>query len=171
MPTDYEKLYRGSRHVLGAPTREFVRFFETAGDVRLRVLDIGCGQGRDALFIARLGHSVVGVDHAPSGIRDLLADAAAENLDIEGHAADIRFFEPAGLYDVLLIDRTLHMLGEPERFSTFARLLDYVAIGGFVLLADESSNMPEFARALETDRRDWNVFLRRSGYLFASHQE
>jgi 2-polyprenyl-3-methyl-5-hydroxy-6-metoxy-1,4-benzoquinol methylase len=26
------------------------------------VLDLGCGQGRDALFIARKGHSVFGVD-------------------------------------------------------------------------------------------------------------
>lgn len=75
MPTDYGKFYRGAKQALGEPTKEFVKFFDTQARPRIRVLDIGCGQGRDALFIARLGHSVVGVGQSPTGIRDLLAEA------------------------------------------------------------------------------------------------
>lgn len=87
-----------------------MQFFETFANPAARVLDVGCGQGRDALFIARLGHSVVGVDLSAHGIRDLLAASKAERLDITGDVADITTYTPAGKFDVVLIDRTLHML-------------------------------------------------------------
>jgi len=167
MPTDYEKVYREARKALGEPTKEFVSFFETLAGSRLRVLDVGCGQGRDALFIARLGHSVVGIDLSPAGIRDLLADAKAEDLDVQAYVDDIRSFEPAGMYDVLLIDRTLHMLDASERSVVLARYLGRVEAGGYVLIADERSNIPAFEAVLVADCRDWRTVLRRRGYLFA----
>lgn len=169
MPTDYEKIYRAEKRALGEPTREFVRFFETVSEPRLRVLDLGCGQGRDALFIARLGHSVVGIDASPAGIRDLLADAEAEDLDVRGFVGDIRFFQPEGRYDVLLVDRTLHMLDATERSAVLARYLDCVEAGGYVLIADQRTNIPALEAVLEADSRDWRPLLQRRGYLFA-HQ-
>jgi hypothetical protein len=39
----------------------FVGFFKRQAVETLRVLDIGCGQRRDALFIAGTGHRVVGL--------------------------------------------------------------------------------------------------------------
>jgi tellurite methyltransferase len=167
MPTDYEMVYRGAKQALGAPTKEFVKFFDALAESGLRVLDVGCGQGRDALFIARLGHSVVGVDLSPTGIRDLLADAVAEDLDVQAFVGDIRSFEPAAMYDVLLLDRTLHMLDVSERPAVLARYLDRVEAGGYVLIADERSNIPTFEAVLEADHRDWRQLQRRRGYLFA----
>ena len=169
MPTDYEKVYSGAKQALGEPTKEFVRFFDTLAGSRLRVLDVGCGQGRDALFIARLGHSVAGIDLSPTGIRDLLAEAEAEDLAVQGVVGDIRTFEPEGMYDVLLIDRTLHMLDASERPDVLARMLGWIETGGYVLIADEPSNIPALEAVLMADRRDWRTVLRRRGYLFA-HQ-
>ncbi|MEO0598119.1 MAG: methyltransferase domain-containing protein, partial [Chloroflexota bacterium] len=83
MPTDYEKLYQEQRHVLGKPTQVFVDFFDEYTKEKADVLDLGCGQGRDALFIARLGHRVVGVDISETGIAQLLEDAKTETLAIE----------------------------------------------------------------------------------------
>ena len=58
----YKLLYREGRDVCGAPFQQFVDFFNTFNRKNCRVLDLGCGQGRDALFIARKGHIVFGVD-------------------------------------------------------------------------------------------------------------
>ena len=89
MTTDYEQICRATPNALGDPTQVFVDFFAARSDRALRVFDVGCGQGRDALFIGRAGHSVLGVDISPSGIRDLNAAALRERLDVTGVAADI----------------------------------------------------------------------------------
>jgi hypothetical protein len=50
---NYEKEYQNSRNVCGEPFLEIVEFFENYDDECDTVLDSGCGQGRDALFIAQ----------------------------------------------------------------------------------------------------------------------
>ena len=71
---------------------------------------MGCGQGRDALFIARKGHTLLGVDSAQTSIKQMLKLAVRENLNVNGIVADIIDFEADDVYDVVLIDRVLHIL-------------------------------------------------------------
>ncbi len=130
------------------------------------VLDVGCGQGRDALFIARLGHSVVGVDISPNGIRDLTNAAAKEGLAVKGVVADIANYTPEGTFDVVLIDRTLHMLEQSARLAVLEALLDHVATDGRVLIADERSNISAFEHVIADHAGAWTTELRRRGYLF-----
>jgi tellurite methyltransferase len=91
----YELLYRQGRDVC-APLPQIVDFFATFEQRNGRVLDLGCGQGRDALFIARKGHAVVGVDISATGIAQMLDEAAKEDRQVEGVIADIVGFEPGG---------------------------------------------------------------------------
>lgn len=58
-----------------------------AGGVR-RVLELGAGQGRDTLFLARRGFDVVALDYADSGLDALAADADASGLS--GRVAVVR---------------------------------------------------------------------------------
>ena len=58
---NYEKEYQNSRNVCGETFPEIVEFFEIYDDECATVLDSGCGQERDALFIAPKGHFVLGV--------------------------------------------------------------------------------------------------------------
>tara|TARA_R110002049_G_scaffold30270_3_gene102890 strand:+ start:1377 stop:1889 length:513 start_codon:yes stop_codon:yes gene_type:complete len=168
MAYDYNTLYRENPNALGEPFAEFVAFFKGLKSGPLRVLDIGCGQGRDALFIARLGHAVTGVDLAEAGIADMLAAAKAENLSIQGAVADIRSYQPDGLFDILLIDRTLHMLLDAdERHACFATLLAHLAPGGTLLLADEKSNMAGLREVMEATERSWEAQLKKPGMLIA----
>ena len=166
MPTDYERVYQGQRHALGAPTPAFVDFFERYDKQLADVLDVGCGQGRDALFIARLGHHVVGVDLSETGIAHLLEDAQAEGLSIEGVVADLRDYEPTGEYDVVVVDRTLHMLDAETRLKVLARVCDATRGGGYVLIADEKRNLPAFREWFAADDRDWIVVKDTRGFLF-----
>lgn len=158
MAYNYDKLYGTTAQALGAPTQVIVDFFERQTSAPLlRVLDVGCGQGRDALFIARLGHSVVGVDLSSNGIRDLVLAANKENLAIEGIAANITTFKPEGVFDVVLIDRTLHMLPETDQIEVLERLIGLVPKRGWVLIADERSNMPRFKGVFDTHIATWSI--------------
>ena len=167
MAYDYDKLYGETPDALGLPMPVIVSFFEDLKQLHLRVLDVGCGQGRDALFIARLGHAVVAVDASPNGIRALDEAATASGLRIEAVVADIRSYTPDGLFDVVLIDRTLHMLTRDDRLSTLQTLLAHVAPGGWIVIADEASNIPDFAKLLTLDDSAWETTKQARGYLFA----
>ncbi len=80
---NYEKEYQNSRNVCGEPFPEIVEFFENYDDECATILDMGCGQGRDALFIAHKGHSVLGVDTDQTGIEQMLEEAESENLAVD----------------------------------------------------------------------------------------
>jgi 2-polyprenyl-3-methyl-5-hydroxy-6-metoxy-1,4-benzoquinol methylase len=64
---DYSKLYFSNVH------RQFIKFLPKNTDAK--VLDIGCGSGRDALSLARRGYQVTAID--PSN--KMLALAQAKN--------------------------------------------------------------------------------------------
>ena len=52
---------------IGRAQREFIRL-EESGKISCDVLDVGCGTGENALFLAGCGHEVWGVDSAPRAI-------------------------------------------------------------------------------------------------------
>jgi len=166
MAYDYDKLFGETANALGNPTAEFVSFFRQYEQADARILDIGCGQGRDALFIARLGHSVVGVDCAPNGIKDLITVAKKEQLSVEGIVADINNYQPDGLFDIIIIDRTLHMLSKDSRLRVLMKLLDYVLENGWLLIADEASNINAFEQIFADHFANWMIEYPRRGLLF-----
>lgn len=167
MTYDYDALYRDTPNALGEPTKDIVNYIKGLGPTPLKVLDIGCGQGRDALFIARLGHSVLGVDWSPSGIRCMETDAQREGLDVKGVVADIRNYTPDSQYDLLLIDRTLHMLSPDEQSRVLGCLLDSLAQTAWVVIADERKNFPRFQETLEANSARWDIQIKSRGPLIA----
>jgi SAM-dependent methyltransferase len=76
-----------------------------------RALDVGCGAGRDAVFLASLGWSVVAVDVLPDAI-ERGRDLAARYLDapgrIEWSVADVRRAPPSGTFDLVTMFAFLH---------------------------------------------------------------
>ncbi len=91
---EYSKLVRGSLEPL---EREILVRHIKPGS---RVLDIGCGGGREAIGLAREGYQVVGIDIAPR-----MVEAARTNAQREGLAITFRvqsatdLNEPAGSFD------------------------------------------------------------------------
>ena len=170
MATDYEKFYQENRNGLGKPTAEFVTFFDEYSFTATKVLDVGCGQGRDALFIARLGHVVTAIDLSPTGIRDLELDAHTEGLAIVTEVNDIRHYKSTSKFEIILIDRTLHMLAKEDRRTTLINLLTLSKSGSHLLIADEKSNIPEFKEVLKKSAINWTIDMDKRGYLFA-HRE
>lgn len=76
------------------------------------VLDLGCGTGRVALELAKVGAEVVGVDLAPAMLEMMGQRANAEGLDVTIALGDLRSFDLERTFPlVLLTYNTLnHML-------------------------------------------------------------
>ncbi len=90
---DYDDQYRTTKDVFGAEPEAVLRQF--VGDLPrdLPILDIGTGQGRHALYLARQGYRVEAID--PSGVAtETVARAAvAEGLPIHAHVCGFDMFE------------------------------------------------------------------------------
>jgi SAM-dependent methyltransferase len=72
----FEAAYAGSPPWdIGRPQPEIVQLAEEGG-FRADVLDVGCGTGENALFLAGRGHPVVGIDGSPTAIARAQAKAA-----------------------------------------------------------------------------------------------
>lgn len=106
MNNPYNKHYKQESY-FGKPYPGLVEFFENYPN-RNVVLDLGCGQGRDALFLGRIGYRVVGVDISDVGIQQLNKAAQQEKLKIVGVVADIYSFGITDEYDMVLLDSILH---------------------------------------------------------------
>jgi tellurite methyltransferase len=112
MMTTYDDHYR-EEHLFGEPYAEFVAFI-TQWPHRGEALDLGCGQGRDALFLASIGYNVTAIDISQVGVSQILAEAEERDLDVKGIVADIYALELTGGYDLILFDSMFHF-EKPDR--------------------------------------------------------
>ena len=111
----YENQYRETRNCCGGPFHEIVAVFDTYHKDHARVLDLGCGQGRNALMAARLGHFVLGVDASRTGVQQMLGNAEEEGVDVQGVVADLNDYEIDRDFGIIIPDRILHMLEQQDR--------------------------------------------------------
>jgi ubiquinone/menaquinone biosynthesis C-methylase UbiE len=66
---------------IGKPQPEIVRL-ANAGEIPGSVLDVGCGTGENALFLAGLGHEVWGIDSSPLAIRKARAKSKQRGVEV-----------------------------------------------------------------------------------------
>jgi tellurite methyltransferase len=143
-----------------------------------RALDLACGDGRNALDLARHGWRVDAIDFAHGGLARLLAAARREELALDALVADLEQFPlPTDLYDVVINCRYLQRSlcraitaslrsGGVVVFETFIR--DQAALGhprnpAFLLERGEVSSL---FGALEILEHEEGRFETESGSAF-----
>ncbi len=83
------------------PEPELAKYIESSV-VKGEALDLGCGDGRHALFLARNGYNVTGVDISQVAIKKVECLAQSEKLNsfLKLHHSDVRDFDyPLEEYD------------------------------------------------------------------------
>lgn len=123
----------------------------------LRILDVGCGYGRDSVHLAReLGAAVVGIDPAAKAI-ELARGFAPAGLSLEYRRADIDDVVD-GPFDVLFAANTYHVLRPPARLALAGRAPELLAPGGFFFLSTLTIGDPEHygkGRPIAGDEESW----------------
>jgi len=102
---------------IGRPQPAVMRLAER-GAFAGRVIDIGCGTGENALYLATRGLEVVGVDAAPTAIQRARAKAAAQGLTTRFEIADALALDEAdlgGAFDAALDCGLFHTFDDADR--------------------------------------------------------
>ena len=107
---DYDVHYAKGPGQCGEPFDEVVRFLNAQYRPGACLLDLGCGQGRDSIVAAEIGYRVLGVDLSSVGLAQLARVAKRKRLPIEVHEADVSTFRSRRRFDLVLLDRVLHLL-------------------------------------------------------------
>jgi SAM-dependent methyltransferase len=102
-----------------------------------RALDLGCGFGRSAIYLARQGWTAVGVDFVPEAIavaeeRAAVAGVAERVAFHAASAADMPFLEPP--FDLALDIGCMHSFDEVDQRGYRDELLRLLPPGGVYVL-------------------------------------
>lgn len=130
----YDKHYRNPEY-FGDPYPGLVSFFSDY-EPKGNVLDLGCGQGRDSIALARMGYNVTSIDISKVGISHLQATAKNQNLDITAKAADMYCYKIDERVDIVLLDSILHFYKPDEMKETkfLLRIMNELKIGGLLCI-------------------------------------
>ena len=149
-----------------------VRLAEVASTVKPgRALDLGCGEGGDAMWLAEHGWHVVAVDISETALQRAAADAdtrgLGDRIDFAQHDLSESF--PVGTFD-LASAQFLHSMVDLDRPRILRQAVEAVAPGGLLLIVDHGGPPPwasklhhhhefpsadEVVESLSLDAGDW----------------
>lgn len=90
--TMFNRIYRSTEASYSTAPSDLLRQV-AAEPAAGRALDLGMGQGRNAIYLAGLGWQVTGLDVADEGVAAAQANAQRAGVEIEGLVADGRQFD------------------------------------------------------------------------------
>jgi tellurite methyltransferase len=129
-PWGREYVKTPDRFIWGTQPSELAREATELTGHRARVLDLGCGEGRDTVFLAEQGHDVVGVDLSVEGLRKAQHLAAARGVRVPWVCAALPDLPVRGLFDLVYSCGAIHYVARDARGELFARLRALTHRGG-----------------------------------------
>jgi SAM-dependent methyltransferase len=139
---DWDRRYAAVENLWAVRPNRFL--VAEAGDLDPgRALDLACGEGQNAIWLASLGWDVVGVDYSKVAIAKARARADRDGVDVDFVCADLVSYLPdTGAFDLVLV-LYLHIAAEQRRV-VFDRAAAALAPGGtFVFVGHDLTNMTE----------------------------
>jgi SAM-dependent methyltransferase len=106
-----------------------------------RALDLACGEGRNAVWLAERGWAVTGVDFSAVGLDKARRLADTRHVSVQWERADITEYQPPAEGFDLVIVMYLH-LPEASRRVAFRRAAGAVAPGGTLLVVGHDNTNP-----------------------------
>jgi tellurite methyltransferase len=132
MRNAYDERYEQPGYYWGkAPSQMCYRVLQLLPPDRpLRLLDIGCGEGRNAVFFSRNGYQVTAFDASPRGVEKTRQLATDAGVPINAFVADINVFRLTEPFDVLFSTGVLQYVPPALRPDLFAHYQEHTCAGG-----------------------------------------
>jgi len=135
----YDQWYASQEYYWGkkpsAICDRIIEIIRPSSDFRPRLLDLGCGEGRNAVYFAKHGFEVVGLDASLPGLEKTKRYAEEVGGHVETIHADIVHYELEDIYDVIFSTGTLQYLPPEVRSQCFQNYKDCTSPNGINALS------------------------------------
>ena len=169
----YELLYRipfvpiswifGSAHEL----QEYAQLVESGTIAPGRAIDLGCGEGSNAIYLSKNGFDVTGVDFSPTAIKRATSNVQAAGVEVifvEDDLTNLRHV--SGTFDLLVDFGALNDLTQGERDSYMENLLPLTHPGScFILMCFTKSLPPNEVESRFGDHFKIEILTEQSGSI------
>ena len=132
--TNYEKWYEGDVYYWGTEPADFCDELISLcpPSCEKKVLDIGCGEGKDAVYMASKGYNVTAFDLTENGIRKTIRLAKENGVEINAYVDDINTFETDEQFDIVYSTGTIQYLFDENKKPFFEKISRITRKNGFV---------------------------------------
>jgi len=135
----YDQKYASQEYYWGkkpsAICDRIIEIIRPSSDFRPKLLDLGCGEGRNAVYFAKHGFKVVGLDASLPGLEKTRRYAEEAGVHVETIHADIVNYELKDIYDVIFSTGTLQYLPPEVRSQRFQNYKDCTSPNGINALS------------------------------------
>jgi len=130
--THYEEKYSDEKYYWGiVPNKLCYEIMRLCPPVKpYRVLDIGCGEGKDAVFLAKNGYEVTAFDIAEAGLDKAKKLAEHHKVKVDFFKADINEYTPNTPFDIIYSSGVFHYISANRRNGFFEALKKHTTTNG-----------------------------------------
>jgi tellurite methyltransferase len=127
--------------VFGQPSEEIVDVIRKL-PAGAKALDLGCGDGRHALYLLQQGLHVTAVDQSPDAVARLLAGASQYDDRLVAAVGDVRFIELVAAFDLVIAHGLLHLLPRSDWSALIPRMQEHTRPLGYNVAAVFTDALP-----------------------------
>ena len=130
--TDYEERYKTDGYYWGIqPSNMCYEVMKLCPPTKpLRLLDVACGEGKDAVFFARNGYNVTAFDAAHTGLEKARQLADKIHVDVNFFQANMLDFRLDREFDIIFSSGALHYIPPALRKEILENYQEHTSIGG-----------------------------------------
>ena len=167
-----EKIYDSSNYP-SKMASTILKYLQDIDEKRqIEILDIGCGEGRDDLYLAQLlkNRLIVGIDPSKGAIRKAKSALSGEN-DVQFHTIGFQEFKENNQFDVILVSGVYHFFKKVERELFREKIKRLLKPQGWFFLSTLSTNDQQYYGKGTPVPNDPNSFDSITYLHFASKSE
>ena len=167
--SDYEKRYQEKGYYWGIKPNDLCyEILKLKPPIKpLKVLDVGCGEGKDAVFLARNGYHVSAFDLAETGVEKGRALASQHGVYVDFFTANIEDMQLCEDYDIVLCSGVFHFLKPEKRKDVVNELKQHTKPDGIhVMNVFVDKPFVEILPGKEKNRFRW-----KSGQIFTLYHD